>query len=100
MGTRGRRDSGKESLTIHQLDHLCQGAICTSSELSIEGGDCRIGYRGGLRLLPVSLFTWVWSTYNVDDPLHQLNNLVLSSAISLRNAYLCMMDWLSAEFIP
>jgi hypothetical protein len=60
MGTRGRRDSGNESLTTINFDNSVQ---LTSSQLGIERGDGRVGYRCSLCLLIVS------SSLNPDDSL-------------------------------
>jgi hypothetical protein len=60
IGTRGRRDSGNESLTTISFDHSIP---LTGSELSIEGSNGRVGDRCSLRLLTVS------SSLNPDDSL-------------------------------
>ena len=51
IGTRGRRDSGKESLTIISSE---PGLVLTSSQLGIERSNGRIGDRCRLCLLMVS----------------------------------------------
>jgi hypothetical protein len=60
MGTRGRRDSGNESLTTISFGNSVQ---LTSSQLGIEGRNGRVGYRCSLCLLTVS------SSLHPGDPL-------------------------------
>jgi hypothetical protein len=71
MGTRGRRDSGRESLTGISFDY---GIMLTGSEFSVKGRDGRIGYRCSLCLLPVSssLNPGAWLTISMTRSINSM----------------------------